>query len=343
MSTEQEIKTEQQVTEGLDTQAVEANKLLEAGDLLREKRELLGLSQKDVADRLRLRVSIIQSIDANNYDFDQVSTFTRGYLRSYAKAVSLDEKTVLDAFHYVDTKKPIEQQMQSFSRKAKREKHDSYLMKITWLIAIVILGISSVWWYQSQQDTLTETSSESSINILESELATETALVAEPSSPVDSVESEALVEAASSTEPEATTEQTVEASLSQESNDQQTPITEADAQASSVEISAAAQESKAEEQEIVITEEGGQPVESLANALLMSFSDDCWIQIKDASGKTLTTGVQKAGKTIQLAGQVPYQVILGAPKGVKMTFAGEPVDLSSYNSGKVARFSLPLE
>ncbi len=142
-------------TENSNIVEEEVNQVL-AGDLLRQEREKLGLSQKEIADRLRLRVSIIESIDNNNYDFDQVATFTRGYLRSYAKAVSLDEKEVLAALNHANEVQHAEQEMQSFSRKTKREKNDSRIMKLTWAIFAVIIGISSVWWYQNQQDTLTD-------------------------------------------------------------------------------------------------------------------------------------------------------------------------------------------
>ncbi|WP_133151422.1 RodZ domain-containing protein, partial [Vibrio lentus] len=81
--------------------------------------------------------------------------------------------------------------------------------------------------------------------------------------------------------------------------------------------------------------------EPVANELVMQFSADCWIQVKDAAGKTLSTGIKKAGQTLNLSGTAPYKVILGAPEGVSMTFASEPVDLSGYTSGKVARITLP--
>ena len=79
----------------------------------------------------------------------------------------------------------------------------------------------------------------------------------------------------------------------------------------------------------------------VANLLEMSFSDDCWIQVKDSTGKTLATGIKKAGQGIQLSGNPPYKVILGAPENVSITLSSEPIDLSGYTSGKVARFTLP--
>lgn len=63
--------------------------------------------------------------------------------------------------------------------------------------------------------------------------------------------------------------------------------------------------------------------------------------MKDASGKTLSTGVKKAGQSVSVSGQRPYKLVLGAPEGVSITLASEPVDLSGYTSGKVARLTLP--
>ena len=76
--------------------------------------------------------------------------------------------------------------------------------------------------------------------------------------------------------------------------------------------------------------------------LTMKFKADCWIQVKDTNGKTLVSGTHKPGQDVELTGKAPFKVILGAPEGVTMTFASEPVDLSGYTSGKVARFTLPL-
>ncbi|MDG3087238.1 cytoskeleton protein RodZ [Vibrio hannami] len=317
MSTENETVTPQE-------EAV----VVKAGDLLRTKREELGISQKDIADRLRLRVAIIESIDNNVFEFDHVATFTRGYLRSYAKAVGLDEKEVLAALDGAEEAQHSPQSMQSFSRKTKREKHDSRITSLSWVIFAVIIGISAVWWYQNQQDTLDE------------------ATLLDDQQPVVSVE-ETVAEVETFAEPSTVIEQAEEpiqeadAAVSQEPSE---PVaieetqTEEVAQEQDVQP---AEESAADEVTVIeITEEVQEPV-AVANTLVMNFSADCWVQVKDADGKTLVTGVKKAGQNLNVAGTLPYSVVLGAPEGVKMTLASEPVDLSGYTSGKVARFTLP--
>ncbi|HIF5954952.1 TPA: cytoskeleton protein RodZ [Vibrio parahaemolyticus] len=303
---------------------------IEAGTLLKNKRESLGMTQKQVADRLRLRVSVIEDIENNRFESQQVATFTRGYLRSYAKFVGLDEKVVLVALEQTADVKPKEQEieMQSFSRKTKHEKHNSRIMLLTWVIAIVIIGISAAWWWQNQQENSlaqvvaeanVETSQPSADEIADIDLMTEEELIA--STPAElaasnNTASESSINAAQTDEvvPAETEESTREAT--------QEPVALIEA---------------AEE-----VQEASPVVPEGMTLLTMKFKADCWIQVKDTNGKTLVSGTQKPGQDVELTGKAPFKVILGAPEGVTMTFASEPVDLSGYTSGKVARFTLPL-
>ncbi|HCH3941261.1 TPA: cytoskeleton protein RodZ [Vibrio parahaemolyticus] len=303
---------------------------IEAGTLLKNKRESLGITQKQVADRLRLRVSVIEDIENNRFESLQVATFTRGYLRSYAKFVGLDEKVVLVALEQTADVKPKEQEieMQSFSRKTKHEKHNSRIMLLTWVIAIVIIGISAAWWWQNQQENSlaqvvaeanVETTQPSADEIADIDLMTEEELIA--STPAElaasnNTASESSINAAQTDEvvPAETEESTTEAT--------QEPVALIEA---------------AEE-----VQEASPVVPEGMTLLTMKFKADCWIQVKDTNGKTLVSGTQKPGQDVELTGKAPFKVILGAPEGVTMTFASEPVDLSGYTSGKVARFTLPL-
>ncbi|WP_146449487.1 RodZ domain-containing protein [Vibrio kanaloae] len=296
MNTEHDTKTQETVAPAL-----------EAGTLLKNKRESLGLTQKQISDRLKLRVTLIQQIEENQFESDQVATFMRGYIRSYAKYVNLDEKVVLSALHHAGDAQHQEQEMLSFSRKTKTEKHNSRIMLLTWSIFAVIAGISSLWWWQNQQQ---DTLSQSLVNAE----SPEELVVEEPLTPeldslavIESVDALTVVSAA-------------------ESSDTVTQVEETQAAA---------------EVDSVVAEPEAVTPESAANQLVMQFSADCWIQVKDAAGKTLSTGIKKAGQTLNLSGMAPYKVILGAPEGVSMTFASEPVDLSGYTSGKVARITLP--
>lgn len=321
MNTEHETQTKETVAPEI-----------EAGTLLKNKRESLGLTQKQISDRLKLRVTLIQQIEENQFESDQVATFMRGYIRSYAKYVNLDEKVVLSALHHAGDAQHQEQEMLSFSRKTKTEKHNSRIMILTWSIFAVIAGISSLWWWQNQQqDTLSQSlaNTESS-----EELAVEESLAPE----FTSLE---VIEAEQNEEGTSVVEDTDDLAAISDAEDSVTSTDETTAQQATETEPTAEVAEVAEIAANAEAVEASTAPEAVINELVMQFSADCWIQVKDASGKTLSTGIKKAGQSLNLSGTAPYKVILGAPEGVSMTFASEPVDLSGYTSGKVARITLP--
>ncbi|RZP58176.1 cytoskeleton protein RodZ [Vibrio vulnificus] len=309
--------------------ATESLAIEQVGTLLKRKRESMGYTQKQVADRLRLRVNVIEQIDDNQFESGQVATFTRGYLRSYARLVGLDEKIILDALDNTGDAQHQEQEMQSFSRKTNTEKHNSRIMLITWGIFIIITGISSLWWWQNQQ----ENSLAQSVN---QAAQLEDAVIEDSEPPLidDVVMQEMDATTESNEQNEASSEESPASPESVEALEVETlePIVEAEADAGS----------QVEPQAVVVEVTSEAPQANGETALTMAFRSDCWVQVKDASGKTLISGIRKSGQDLNLSGQAPFNVILGAPEGVTMTFASEPVDLSRYTAGKVARFTLPL-
>ena len=80
-----------------------------------------------------------------------------------------------------------------------------------------------------------------------------------------------------------------------------------------------------------------------APQLKMSFTADCWLDVKDANGKTLFSGLKKANDELVLEGAEPLKFIIGAPMAVKLDYKGQSFDMSRYNNGRTARFSLPQE
>ncbi|MCL6408298.1 DUF4115 domain-containing protein, partial [Dickeya dadantii] len=80
------------------------------------------------------------------------------------------------------------------------------------------------------------------------------------------------------------------------------------------------------------------------HALVMTFTADCWLEVTDVSGKKLFSGMQRNGSTLNLDGQSPYQLKIGAPAAVQIKFQGKPVDLSRFvRSSQVARLTLTAE
>ena len=75
--------------------------------------------------------------------------------------------------------------------------------------------------------------------------------------------------------------------------------------------------------------------------LFLKFNGDSWIVIKDATGKKLATGLKRAGQTLSLKGQPPYNLFLGNGRVVDVSIHGKKYDHSRYiNNKNIARFSV---
>ncbi|MNZ14570.1 Cytoskeleton protein RodZ [compost metagenome] len=291
------------------------------GQLLRNAREQLGWTREQVASRIHLRLTLIAAIESDTYDKHTSHTFIRGYLRTYAKLVGIPEETILAAYDKLGLTPPDNIDMQSFSRRSRQQANDSRLKVVTWLVILVLIALSIAWWWQS-----TARRSAGDEALAASEMGTEQTMsvasvtpavdVADPVLPVasDAVATEVVVSDAAATVP---------------------AVVAATSAALSTEASAA--EATQAPAETAATEPGKAP------QLKMSFTADCWLDVKDANGKTLFSGLKKANDELVLEGPEPLRFIIGAPMAVNLEYQGKSFDMSRYNNGRTARFSLPQE
>ncbi|MCP5346640.1 MAG: helix-turn-helix domain-containing protein [Gammaproteobacteria bacterium] len=69
-----------------------------AGTLLRTERERLGLSEKQVADRLHITMHYVRAIETDCYQKLPGIVFARGYIKSYAQLLGLDKDELVELF-----------------------------------------------------------------------------------------------------------------------------------------------------------------------------------------------------------------------------------------------------
>lgn len=291
------------------------------GQLLRNAREQLGWTREQVASRIHLRLTLIAAIEADTYDKHTSHTFIRGYLRAYAKLVGIPEETILAAYDKLGLTPPDNIDMQSFSRRSRQQANDSRLKVVTWLVILVLIALSVAWWWQS-------TARRS---------AGDEALAATEMSGIDNTPSAAVptaVEVAAPVLP--ATSDAVSTAPAVSDTVATVPVAVA-APSAAVTTDASAAVATAFPAESATTEPAKAP------QLKMSFTADCWLDVKDANGKTLFSGLKKANDELVLEGPEPLKFIIGAPMAVNLEYQGKSFDMSRYNNGRTARFSLPQE
>jgi cytoskeletal protein RodZ len=72
----------------------------------------------------------------------------------------------------------------------------------------------------------------------------------------------------------------------------------------------------------------------------LEFTDEVWMQIKDAKKKTLFESLNSAGSTQELKATTPLSFKIGNARGVKVYLNGQLYDQAPYTKGSVARFKL---
>ena len=83
-------------------------------------------------------------------------------------------------------------------------------------------------------------------------------------------------------------------------------------------------------------------IASLVANVVFTFSGDCWVNIYDATGERIAWGVKKSGYVMQISGQAPFSITLGKPELVQIDYNDVPVDMTAFNAGNIAKFSLPM-
>lgn len=310
------------------------------GERLRQAREHMGLTQQTVAERLCLKVTTVREIEEGSTSPDLAPTFLRGYIRSYAKLVHLPESELLPVLDkHVVPKIANVTSMQGFALGKSRKKRDGWLMSFTWLVVLVVLGLTGAWWwqnYQVQQQEIITMVDHAAANTPEG--AEGQAAVPLDNSGSQTIDLTQIAPAAPEGANPAANSATTNTPAANAVNTNSAPVAAPQANNGT----------PATTTPPTVTEgalsQNATPASDNGNTIAMTFSADCWLEVTDAAGKKLYSGVQRSGSALNLSGQAPYRLKIGAPAAVQIQYQGKPVDLSRFvRSNQVARLTLAAE
>jgi cytoskeleton protein RodZ len=72
----------------------------------------------------------------------------------------------------------------------------------------------------------------------------------------------------------------------------------------------------------------------------IEFDGEAWVEIKDKDGKTLMSQLNSGGTRRAVAGALPLSLVIGNAAAVRVSYNGNPVDLTPYIRVEVARLTL---
>ena len=319
------------------------------GERLREARNARKLDLEAAAQQMNLSVSVLRALEHDDYRALPSSTFIKGYIRSYARMLRLPPDDLVRAFEYQTGVHSSMDEQHPLPEKAARKGPSRALL----LVALLVLaGVIYLLFFTGEDaadnesapaEAVSETSETAPASDAGQEADADSRQLIEP--PVIETRDEPLPQTRAAPEqPQAALNaaESVAAELSS-------------AELSSPELSSpqptatAMPKPKMADPDVAETEaapaagnlpEPASGFESAAAGVLrMTFSDDCWVEIRNQQGKLIHGDLHRAGSVLEKTLTEPFEVKLGNGNAVQLSYNGDPVAFAPSKRTSVARLS----
>jgi cytoskeleton protein RodZ len=308
------------------------------GETLRLARESRGWSLADVAKKLNLTVSSLNNLEAGAFDRLPGHTFARGYIRTYAKLLDMDQAALVQAFDQITGTNGQGSSVHGLGKIEEPSRLAHNVLRIVSLLLLILVIGGGFFWWQDQASQRNKDATPVALEHVEVESADGTTQI----HPLDGPDEQTteLKPVQPSTDPVLAQDTTAPSAVTAPATTTNsvplvaTPAQPAATTAPSQPVAPAAAPVAAAAAVAPAAPAAGE------GQVSMQFLENCWIDIKDASGKSLSSGVKKKGDSIVVNGTPPFAVRLGFARGAQVSYNGQPVDLKPFTSGQTARLKL---
>lgn len=299
---------------------------LDVGARLRKAREARQLTIAEVASQLRLPKEVVEHLEQQDWARLHGRTYAHGYFSSYVKFLQLDYEELLEQFNqsYTEVDRP------KTTPRLKQQIKDNRGFGIPVKPVIFIAALAGLAWlvFTDQGRFVDFVLTQQKPNLVDSDVA-DTAVETIESVTSFSRSVEPVFESQAMTPPAIMTEPLEFTLLDEWQND----LLQSEANNSDLSQSTETAESMISELQSP----------ELLPQLSLTFSGECWVEVIDASSTILLSRIVRAGEQISISGDLPLRVSLGRASAVTVEFNNEPMDISMYTQGDVARFSVGSE
>jgi len=284
------------------------------GTALIQAREAQGFTVEEINMRLKIPKHDIIAIEASDIAALPASTYTRGYLRSYAKFLEISEESVLSLYNKAV---PDTQVSDLKPRSDLGDKQNSYapLIKMATPLLVVVGAVTVLYgivqYYQDKADVMEDElgSRESSFtgNSLDS-----------PGSNRSGIEQNARL--------------TADGELILEtSNQAELDVEEVASETASVIAEDSIHKEPARAAEVNLKQD----------VLLINAENGSWIEVRDANDDRLFYNMIAKGGSKTLTGQAPFSISMGNARTTKIVINDIAVDTSNFiRSNNTAKFKV---
>lgn len=335
--------------------------------LLSQARERLGLSQKEVADKLFLTTSFIRYIDDGEFERISKPAFLKGYLRSYARVVELSGDDMVARYEAEQQSvEPTPEIRGVTEEKVGTASITGPVLQtgVVGLIGLIAL-IAFIWWLasDSEEDTPRVTSVATSQQITVEDNALE---VAKETLTTPVTESESVAEDSALPVMPADRQTDIQDGFADQSGMASSAVaTDTDTDTGTTDIagntSAITEQTPQPTAQIVVDDDIDSSNTDAQNAeaaeaepsirvdrttdgersyitvdaggfdqLELGFTEQCWVEVEDAEQGRIYNDLNREGDVLTLYGSAPFKLLLGKATAVEMIYNGRPFNLDPY-------------
>ncbi|WP_370978796.1 helix-turn-helix domain-containing protein [Agaribacterium sp. ZY112] len=342
MENQQEGYKEASDTPRSDLDVSSDTNTLPPGAQLKALREEQGLSEDDVQRLSRIPYNKLPMLEADDYEGIGNPVFVSGYIRNYAKVVGADASVLVEQF-FASQNTPSDELRDMSLGEAVNEGG----LKLRWVLALLLLLIVvALAWFSSQRLGGHFSAADMTVPIIEEPVNDEASGLVLHSEPNG-------LQAATNEGTEVDSQADVGLELEQDLGRgavvaaDTMPNRDAGDSESALVSGALAATSASADEPVERSEPAADPLASQLNEadaadsqLDFIFSDECWLEVKDASGKRLFAELKAKGDNLRLLGQAPFSIVLGNANAVSLTIDGRIVDVPRSSVAKLARLKV---
>ena len=285
------------------------------GARLRAAREAAGLSLDQVAQQLKLAPRQVKALEDESFGELPGRTFSRGFVRNYARLLHLDAQDLLAHLPDVSQAPALESPTLHSTGAMMAELPSASAAKTglgRWLIPLIliacIVAAAAYEWYRGALSNYAEPARTVSDA---TDYRAPTTIVPGVALP------NPLASSSQTAAPQTTAPQTVAP--------QSVPPV-------------------ASMRDSVATPAGGSTLPTSGApgdaTVLITYKGPSWTEIRDRSGQLVVSRLVAAGSVEPVQGAPPFDIVLGNARAVTLVYRGTPVDLSPYTRRNVARLTL---
>lgn len=292
---------------GVDSQAT-------PGRMVAVARESKGISQTDLAQRLRLDTKVIRHLELDNFEQLPGPTFTKGYLRSIANELGLEIEPLLEAYKNFANEQDEPTLADFESRPPPQASSNSFIVRAGSYGLAITSFLLIIFWWQS--------------NDLETNIQSENGEIDSTTTHTNTPLPYEFDQITHSDSPYFQNQQTSGDVTTDESS------------------SANRDEEPGPEARLGETQGGNEDSpdgaeQSAMYDLSLSTTAESWVEIYDVDSKRLYFGMANARAPIKFTSDKPLNLLIGNTPTVKLTINGEPIDLEPFSNDGVAKFKFP--